>query len=54
MHIEVLLHPVKGYQVRIIDPEGKTRLMLTHQTLERPVALRWRGLRPMATALSKT
>jgi hypothetical protein len=34
MHIENLKHAIKGFQVRIVDPEGHTRLMLTNPNIQ--------------------
>ena len=34
MHIEIIKHASKGFQIRIVDPEGKMRLMLTYPNIQ--------------------
>ena len=43
MHIEILKHPIKGFQVRVVDAEGKTLRMFTYPTIEsaRRAAAAW-------------
>jgi len=43
MHIEILKHPIKGFQVRVVDAEGRTVRMFTYQAIEsaRRAATAW-------------
>jgi hypothetical protein len=43
MHIEILKHPKKGFQVRVVDAEGQTIRMFTYPTIEsaRRAATAW-------------
>ena len=43
MHIEILKHPIKGFQVRVVDAEGKTLRKFTYPTIEsaRRAAAAW-------------
>ena len=43
MHIEILKHPIKGFQVRVVDAEGKTLRKFTYPTIEsaRRAATAW-------------
>jgi len=43
MHIEILKHPIKGFQVRVVDSEGATVRMFTYRTIEsaRRAAAAW-------------
>jgi len=34
MHIEILKHPIRGFQVRVVDAEGRTVRMFTYPTIE--------------------
>ena len=34
MHIEILKHPIKGFQVRVVDAEGRVVRMFTYPTIE--------------------
>jgi len=43
MHIEILKHPIKDFQVRVVDAEGRTVRMFTYPTIEsaRRAATAW-------------
>ena len=43
MHIEILGHPIKGFQVRVVDSEGRTIRMFTYPTIgsARRAAMAW-------------
>jgi len=43
MHIEILKHPTKGFQVRVVDAGGGTVRMFTYPTIEsaRRAAAAW-------------
>jgi hypothetical protein len=34
MHIEILKHPIKGFQVRVVDAKGRLIRMFTYPTIE--------------------
>jgi hypothetical protein len=34
MHIEILRHPTKGFQIRLIDADGETIAMFIYPTIE--------------------
>jgi hypothetical protein len=34
MHIEILKHPIKGFQVRVVDAKGQLVRMFTYPTIE--------------------
>jgi hypothetical protein len=43
MHIGILKHPIKDFQVRVVDAEGRTVRMFTYPTIEsaRRAATAW-------------
>ena len=34
MHIEIVKHPIKGYEVRVVDANGRLIRMFTYPTIE--------------------
>jgi hypothetical protein len=43
MHIEILKHPIKGFQVRVVDAKGRLARMFTYPTIKsaRRAATAW-------------
>jgi hypothetical protein len=43
MHIEILKHPIEGFQVLVVDSEGRTTRAFTYPTIEaaRRAATAW-------------
>jgi hypothetical protein len=34
MHIEILKHPLRGFEVRVVDPDGRTMQVFRYPTIE--------------------
>jgi hypothetical protein len=34
LHLEILMHPLRGFQVRVVDPDGRTFKVFSYPTIE--------------------
>jgi hypothetical protein len=56
MHIEILAHKPTGYEVRVVDADGRTVRMFTYSTLEsaRKAARAWTAAYGNCPVVDKT